>query len=305
LTGLQFTYQAEGRSSEALSTLEAFMNKKQSGIPQEELLMKKGDILFGQGDFSGAINEYQHVLNMNPGRSVQANAMRQLARSYELQNNIERSNSYYRKILDEFSDSETAPAAALALGNGLIKLKQYSEAVNTLKDFTSRYSDSPLKTEAGYQLGLAMMNVPDPESALQQFQTVIQASPEHLFADKSRLQIARIYLQQKKYSSSMDTLNALIERRNDDLAAEGLNMIAENYRGLKRYKDALQAYNDVIQQYKEYPVQVERARFGTGETYEQLRDRKQARAAYNEIIKAPVDPEVRKEAEQRLKKLRK
>ena len=176
--------------------------------------------------------------------------------------------------------------------------------MNTLKDFTTRYTDSPLKTEAGYQLGIAMMNIPDKEAALQQFQTVIQTSPEHLFADKSRLQIARVYLQQNKYSSSIDTLNALVERRSDDLAAEGINMIAENYRALKRYKDALQAYNDVIQQYKEYPVQVERARFGTGETYELLRDRKQARAAYNEIIKAPVDPEIRKEAEQRLKKLR-
>ena len=148
------------------------------------------------------------------------------------------------------------------------------------------------------------MNFPDKIEAMNQFQRVITLHPTEIFADRSRLQIARMHLVRKEYVAALDTLNGIVERRNDDLAAEALLLMGENYLSLKKPKDALQAFQDVVNQYAEFPLLVERGRLGAGECYERLRDRARARAMYQEIVKSGVDPGIRKDAQTRLKRMR-
>jgi TolA-binding protein len=305
LGGLQYTYEAEGKPAMAVAEIDTFLAKKPAGLPQEELLLRKGDILFGQGDFSGAVQEYKRLLSLKPDRVVRAKTLQQLGRAYELQNNPAQAMTYYQQVLSEFSDAENAPAVTLALGIVQVKNKQYRAAMTNLQNFDKRYPESPLTTEAKYHLGVALMNLPDERAAMAQFQSNIASSSENIFADRSRLQIARLHLNRKEYSASVDTLNTLVNRRSDDLAADGLLMIGEVYLAQKKFREALQAYHDVIQQYTDYPLQVERGRLGLGTTYEKMKDNKQARIAYQEILKSPVDLTVKTDVQQRLKKLRK
>lgn len=305
LSGLQYTYEAEGKPGQAIAEIDTFLTKKPAGMLQEELLLRKGDILFGQGDFNGAIQEYKRLLTLKPDRAVQAKTLQQLGRTYELQNNPSQAITYYQQALSGFSDAENAPAVTLALGIVQVKSKQYRAAIGNLQNFDRRYPESPLTTEAKYHLGVAQMNLPDEQAAMTQFRTIISSSQDNIFADRSRLQIARLHLNQKEYTTSIDTLNALVNRRSDDLAADGLLMIGDAYLAQKKFKEALQAYHDVIQQYTDFPLQVERGRLGLGGTYEKMKDHKQARIAYQEILKSPVDPVVKNDVEQRMKKLRK
>jgi tetratricopeptide (TPR) repeat protein len=304
LAGRQYTFQAEGKPQQALAEIDTILAKRPEGIPREELFSRKGDILFGEGDFAGAIKEYQQLPALKPSILVLAKAYYQMGRAYELQGNPAKAVQNYQKILNDAPESEYAPGAALALGIALGKTKQHAAAIRCLQDFDKRFPDSPLRTEAHYQLGLEFFLAADAARSMEEFQSVIRIAPENVFADRSRLQIARLHQWKKEYASSFDTLNALLARRSDDLAAEALLMIAENYAAQKKYKDALQSYNDIIQQYKDYPLQVEKARFGLGTTYEKMKDRKQARLNYQEIVKSPVDQAMKSEAEKRLKKIK-
>jgi TolA-binding protein len=301
LAGLQYTYQAQGKASQAIADIDTLLAKRPEGVSEPDLVLRKGDIFFGQGDFAGAIQAYQQVLGSRPETVTTVKALYQLGRAYDMEDNAPRAVGYYQQAA-AYRDAEQAPAAMLALGLAHLKMKQPKAAADDFVEFERRYPDSPLLTEARYQHGLALSGEPD--AAINQFQAVIAAYPNDVFADKSRLQIARLLLQKKNYRGSLDTLNALVERRNDDLAADGILLIAENYRAQRKYKDALQSYNDVIQQYTDLPLKVELARMGLGETYEKLGDRKQARSAYEEILKSPVDMAVKKDVEQRLKRLR-
>ncbi|HTK83297.1 MAG TPA: tetratricopeptide repeat protein, partial [Bacteroidota bacterium] len=306
LAGLQYSYEAEGKPAQAAAEIDTLLsNNKSDGIPQEELILRKGDIYFSQGEFSSAVTEYQRVLTLKPSRATNAKALYQLGRSYDMQNNPTRAISYYQQILTNFSDAENAPAVSLALALAHIKTRQFRAALVDLHSFDARYPESPLSTEVHFQQGIAYMSIPEYPNAVTEFQTVIGKQPDNLFADKARLKIADIHFQKKEYARSIDTLNALVGRRSDDLAADGLVMIGNNHFALKKYRDALQAYNDVVQQYKEFPLQVEKAHFGLAKTYEKLNDRKQARSEYQKILESPVDQSIKYESEQRLKKLRK
>ncbi len=305
LAGLQYTYQAEGRPGQALAVIDTFLTRKPAGIAEEELFLRKGDILFGQGNFGGSVQEYQRLLKLKPSPPVAARALHQLGRAYELQNDLAHAIQCYQKVVSDYSDAESAPAAALALGIAEMKTRQYRSAATALQAFDKRYPESPLSTEVHYQLGVALFTMADFEGALHEFDAVIGSASGNVFADRSRLQIARIYMQRKDYTTALDTLNALVNRRTDDIAADGLIVIGEIYATKKKFREALQAYHDVVEQYTDFPLQVERARWGLGQTYEKMKDRKQARLAYQEILKSPVDPAVKKDVEQRMKKLKK
>jgi TolA-binding protein len=306
LAGLQYTSQAQGKPGQAIAEIDTFLTQKPAGLSQEDLLLRKAGILFDEGDYAGALPEYQRLLSSKPRPEVGAKAQYQMGRIYELENNPSRAITFYQRVAGMDSvDNETRPAVALALGLAHLRLKQYRAAAEDLQGFDKRFPDSPLKVEAGYQLGIAQMNIPAYPAALTQFQSIIQSHPEDIFADRSRLQIGHIYLERKEYSSALDTLNVLVNKRGDDLAAEALVTIGDTYLAQKKFRDALQAYHDVIQQFTDYPIKVEKARFGLGQTYERMSDRKQARLAYQEILKSPVDPEVKASAEQRLRKLKK
>jgi tetratricopeptide (TPR) repeat protein len=304
LTGLQFTYQAQGKSTEALSTIEKYLGAKPSGISTEELILKKGDLLFGQNDYAGALHEYQRVLSLNPTRTVKAKTIHQLGRAYELQGDPQHAIASYEQIVSEFSETEDAPPAALALAIEYCKHKQYGAAVKMLEGFDRRFPDSPLAEEARYNLGLALNGDGRADEATGQFQSIIRQYPNDVFADRSRLAVARFHGIRKEYQAALDSLNIVVGHRGDDIAAEALVTIGDIYLSMKRYKDALQALNDVVAQYKDFPLFVERARLETGLCYERLHDPANARRAYQEIVKTPVDPDVKTEAQKRLKRLR-
>jgi TolA-binding protein len=304
LSGLEFTYRAEGKPNEAITAIEKYVSAKPAGANQEDLLLKKADILFDQSDFPAAIQEYQHILTMKPDRSQQVKALQQMGRGYELENNPSQAIPYYQQVVNDFSDVETAPSIALALGLAFIKTKQFSQAKDVFKSFEQKFPTSPLLLEAHYHLGMTMLELKDSTGGFNQFQSVIRQNPTDIFAERSRLQLASLHQRRRQYQASIDTLEGVVTRRNDDLAAEALLIMGDDYLMMKRNGDALQAFLDVIEQYTEFNLQVERAKLGAGDAYTHLMEKKKAKKLYQEIIASPVNPDMKKEAQARLKRLR-
>lgn len=303
VSGLQFTYEAEGKPAGTLAALDTLLAEKAVSVTPEELIARKGDILISQNDYTGAITEYGKILTMKPSPAVAARALRQLGRSYEMENNLSQAVVYYNRVLAEYPDAEVAPQTALALGTAHLRMKEFRRAASALESLERRYPQSPLILEARYSRGLALAELEDSAGALVEYGTVITQHPADVVADRSRLRVAEILSGHRQYAAAIDTLSVVAERRSDELAAEALHQIGRNYLALKRAKDALQAFTDLIRQYTDFPLWTDRAHLGSGDAYRMLDERKQARASYEEAAKS-TDPDVRKTAQERLKKVR-
>jgi TolA-binding protein len=305
LSGLQYTNNAQGKPTAAIPEIDQVLRQNPSGERQNELEMKKADILFDQGDFASALSEYQKILRGSPPKDLKGKALYQMGRAFDLNENPQRAAEYYERLITEAPETDLAPTAMLALGLCRIKLKNYSQAIQILGDFSRRYPESPLQPEVRYQTGVAMMNAPEKGRAIAQFHDLITLYPDDIFADRSRLRMAELYQEDKKNQTAVDTLAGILGRRSDDLAADALLKIGDSYYAMNKIKDAMQAYNDIVRQYPDYPRSVERAKRGLAIAYERQHDRKRARTLYEEIAKSTTDAALRKEAEGKLRKLRK
>ncbi len=305
INGLQFTYQAQGKSAEALAAIDAIISDQSEAGGTEELLLRKGDILFGQGSFGQAAIEYLKVLNLQTDRTVRVKALFQLGRSFEFENNHKKAIEFFELVYTEFPESEHAPSSILAIGYLYQKVKQWRESIAQFNNLAERYPNSSLIWEAQYNAGISLLSLKETANARKVFDRVITQAPVNdFFAHRSRLQVARMLQTLKQYNASNDTLTIIISRLSDDIAVEALLLMGENYLLLKRPKDALEAFNQVVEGFAQYPALLERALLGSGECYERLNDRTKAREAYQLIVNNPIDSIVKKDAEDRLRRLR-
>lgn len=304
--GLQFTYRAQGRAREAVAAIEELVSKRATqAVGSEELLMQKADILFDQGEFGQAATEYLRILDLQPADSLKARVLFQLGRIYVLENNPAKATSCFTQIAMSFPQSDVAPPALLSLGLLAARQSQWNLAMVHFRQFEERYPNSPLRWEAEYNIGVAQLGLKNNQAARAQFQKVIQTAPrDEVFADRSRLQIARMHQSEKQYAPAIDTLTDIVSRRDDDIAAEALLLMGEVYLGLKKPSDALQSFTRVVEGFSTFPLLVERGLLGSGECYERLNDRAQAREMYTRVVASAMDPLIKKDAEERLKRLR-
>lgn len=305
INGLQFAYQAQGKSAEAISVIEDLISKQNNLSGSEELLIRKADLLFEQGNFGQAASEYLKILSMQANESISSKAIFQLGRCFEYENNTQKAIEYFDLVIKKYPNSEYAPRSIISLVYLLHRQKKYKESISYLELFETNYTNSPLIWEARYNLGMVLLNQKETEKARKQFERVIaQAPANEVFAFRSRLQIARMLQSRKLYSASNDTLTIIIQNLSDDITAEALLLMGENFLLLKDPKSALDAFNQVVEGFGNYPILVERALLGSGECYEKLKDRAQARKVYQQILQNPIDPAVKKDAEERLRRLR-
>jgi hypothetical protein len=59
-----------------------------------------------------------------------------------------------------------------------------------------------------------------------------------------------------------------------------------------------------MESFANVPVFVERAMMGAGECYERLNDRTRAREMFTKVLETTADPQVKKDAEERLRRMR-
>lgn len=305
INGLQFTYQAQGRGREAVAAIDTLIAGRSNAGGKEDLVLQKADILFGQGDFGQAAMEYLRTLELRPSNSVKARALHQLGRIYEFEHNHTVAASFFERVAAEFPESELAPTSLLSLGNMSMKQSQWTAAITRFVQFEERYSASPLLWEALYNVGVCHTHLKNMDAARKQFEKVIERAPtDEVFADRSRLQIARMLQSRKQHAAAIDALLNVVQRRDDGLSAEALLLMGENYLALKKPADALEAFSQAVEGFAQYPLLVERGLLGSGECYERLNDRTRARSAYDKVVATAIDPAIKKDAQDRLRRLR-
>jgi len=304
--GLQFTYRAQGRAREAIAALEEIVSKTaHKATASVDLLMQKADILFDQGESAQAAIEYLRILDLQPADSLKARVLFQLGRIYELENNLPRATSYFHEIVMSFPQTDVAPPSLLSLGLLAARQNQWNLAMAHLRQFEERYPNSPLRWEAEYNIGVAQLELKNHRAAHAQFQKVIESAPrDDVFADRSRLQLARLHQNAKQHAAAIDTLSDIVARRDDDIAAEALLLMGEVYLALKKPSEALQSFSRVVEGFSTYPLLVERGLLGSGECYERLNDRARAREMYAKVAETAVDPAIKNDAEDRLRRLK-
>lgn len=317
LDAVRFTLVAMGRGEEALAVIEEFQAKNPDRLPADSLAFRKATIVLEEGDIDGAIARYRRLIADYPESPLVPDAMFQIGRAHEYRGDNDSALLFYRDVATRFPG---APAAHTALidGAGLrLRLERWDDAMRDYREFLQRYPSSDRKVEAHYGLARIDLARGDTADAATGFQVILDSAgiqravdssggaDQDLFTDRSRIELARIRFAGRAYERALELLAAVIARRRDDLAAESLLLRSEVLIATRDYSGALAELRRLTTEFDDYPDFVEPGLFRLGNLYELLTNYEAARVAYSQLVQQTQDPELRSNAEARLKGMRK
>ncbi len=157
---------------------------------------------------------------------------------------------------------ETAARAALTLdeqletrlkaGDSYWMEKKYEQALSAYNAAAVADPKNKLAPQAAFQAALCLNLLNREDVALPHFKQIIKRYPFDEFADKSRLEIGRIYVRQGEWEKAMETYK-FIDRSDakDQLKADALTRMAIIYYKTADYEEAYKLFNTIRAKFPE------------------------------------------------------
>jgi TolA-binding protein len=308
LDAIKFSLNGLGRGIEAVAIIDSFQIRNPNRIPADSLNFRKAMIILDQGDFNGAIPLLAKLAEDYPQSPLAPEAMVQIGHAYD---NLQKPDSAliaYRNTIEHYPTSAAAGSALVEVATIKLNASEWSEAADAFTQYLAQYHDSERVNEARYGVATAKLAMSDTAAALEQLETVLDSGDtkeEDLFLDKSRITAARIYAARGRADRAIDLLASVVARRMDDVAAEALLYRSELLMKGNDLSTALAELRRLTTDFSSFTEYAEPGMLLMGRVYEDLTNYAAARDTYTQLIAQTQDPAIKKEAEGRIKKLKK
>lgn len=126
--------------------------------------------------------------------------------------NYNKSIDYSKKLLANHPKSKWVDDAYLMWARGLLGRDDPLQTVTMLKDFTAKYPESPIASEATFFLGVAHRSARQYTEAIAAFETFLEHSPKHDLAPYALYERARSLRALKRPGEAADALSLMLDR---------------------------------------------------------------------------------------------
>jgi TolA-binding protein len=295
-----------GRGRDAVAIIDSFMVRNPNRIAADSLTLRKGNIIFEQGEYAEAIAIYRGLTVQYPESGLYPEALYRMGQSYEYLGQRDSAMILYNDVATRFPKSGAGPKALIDMADLKLRSANWNGAIGDLERFIGGYPESERLAEARFGLGRARLMLGDTAAAMTQWQMVLDSSraDDEVFTDKSRIALARIYWHRAEGDSAIALLAPVVSRRLDDLAAEALLLQGEILLKSNDLSGALAELKRLTTSFTDFPEYTEPGMLLLGQVYEQLTNLTAARDTYSKLIAQTTDAQLKKDAEARLAKLR-
>ena len=302
LKGIQYCLVAQGKSSEAVSVIESYVEENPSSPNKEQLELNKAELLFSQKLFQEAAQAYRSFASRYPQSNFRAQALYWQGRSLQEAGNIADAARAYL-------DAADVPNAAMNIkGNALLesariylKLKDYEQSFRVLDRAEKDLAGSEFSSVVPYVKGLVFYENGASDDAKAKFEFVISQFGSTGEADKSRIGLVRIALKEKDVATAQILAQQVATSRTDEVGAEAQYLSGLTYAESGDWQNAITAFLRVRYVFPSHERWLAKANIGLGKAYEQMKDISKAKEAYQQVLKVYNSGEDFEEASRRLK----
>ena len=209
LTGLQYTLNVQGRSSEAAAAVRAFVDANPGGADTAALQYQMAEVAFQSGDLGGAVDALLRFQREYPRDERSPAARLLLARAYEGLGRSPDAAAQYRALLDGPGDADERPEAALRYGRLLLADERPAEAYDVFAALESTAPNGLVAAEALLGQGRALLAQSRPDEAARRLTTALTAAAGQPLGREVRFTLAQTYEAQNRPEAALEEYAAL------------------------------------------------------------------------------------------------
>jgi len=215
--------------------------------------MGLGTAYIGNGNQMKAIESFWVITQKYPRSAVASRSLIELGSIYYAREDYQQAESVFNRVISEYKQSDE-------LFKGYLELAKSQEALRKYDEAKRNYN-----------------------------QVIIQFSSD-IIADRARVNLGKIFLEEGAGDQSLDLFKMVISRRTDELAAEAKYFIGIVYKNKEDYQSAYEHLRGVTYIYPRYDTWATRGLLEAGFCLEKRNMLIDAQKIYEEVLaKHPND----------------
>ncbi|NJD21972.1 MAG: tetratricopeptide repeat protein [Melioribacter sp.] len=303
VSGIQYSYVAKEQPDEAIKFIDQFISSNPNSKYSDQIFFKKGDLYYSIQDYNSAIRSYKEFITNYPNSSLIPNAYYWIGKSAANMKDETEAINNFNFAKSRSLKSEIGISSVLELARIYSDKKQYSSAVNVLKEASDAVPTSNRVPELLYQQGVNQVKDNKIDEASSTFDQIINYYEGSIFVSKAKVELGVIELQKNNYENAQALFKEVSEKRTDDIGAE-----AQYYYGVLLYnqnkiEDAITSLVRVRSVFAAYDEWYTKSLLKLGDCYIKLKDKKQAREMYRAVLSRHDSGEFADEAKKKIKQL--
>ncbi len=303
VSGIQYAYVAKEQPENAINFIDQFINANPASKYNDQLFFKKGDLYYSIQKYDQAIIIYKEFVAEYTESTLIPNAYYWIGKSAANMKNEGEAIDNFTRAKTRAPKSDIGISSAVELANIYSNRKQYSDAVNVLKETSDAVPTSNRVAELLYLQGINEVKDNKTKEASATFEQIINYYEGSIFVAKSKVEWGMLLLQQKNYDGAQVLLKDVGENRTDDIGAQ-----AQYYYGVllfnqNKIEDAISALVRVRSVYAAYDEWYSKSLLKLGDCYVKLKDTKQAREMYRAVLAKHPTGELATEAKRKMNQL--
>jgi len=253
-------------------------NNPQSGT-NDQLRYRQAESLVQSGDYIKAIEKLEQYIRISNNSELLPDAHLNLAKAYSETQRSAKAEESYKTLLEEYTDSDEAAEALIALGKMTLAENNYQNSF----DYYSRLLEkgSAYRVEAYTGMGNARIGMGRVEDARQQYQSALEIDGSF---DAAKVGLAKAALQQENYEEALQHLSPVAEANTTAVGAEAQYLLGVTFQEQGEFQQALDEYANVQVLYEFYDRWVAKSLLKSGEAYIQLGNNSQARKVLQSLM---------------------
>ncbi len=304
LNGEQYCLVAQGKQQEAAQVMDNYIKGNPGSTIGEDLALKKGDILLGQGNFTGAEIQYREFVAKYPKSKNLATALFWEAKCLRANNKLGDAAATLESAIKTEGALPGIVARSLYEASEIYTdQKHYDKAFAALTRIEKEFKDSEVYPDALYQMGNLYIENGNLLDAKGQFELTISKFPSSTAAIKGRLGMVRIDIANNDYPTAEDRAKEIAMTRTDEFGAEAQYLLGIAFSSAKDLKNAATALLRVKYVFPSYDRWVAKSYVALGDVYVATQDSRRAKTSYQNALKFKQETETVAEARKRLESL--
>jgi tetratricopeptide (TPR) repeat protein len=205
------------------------------------------------GDFAGAENQFQQILERFAGQSVAPQSLFLKALSYAERREPQVAEKLFRSFISQNRTHEWTGKAYEKLGDCYRDLEEHKRSIDAYSQASERAADALDKVHAEYKLGMSYQAVKNQRRAAAAFRRVIEAAESKNIQERvaqAHYRIADMRFKKKDYDKALEMyVRATRKYPAYEDTPWGLFQIGTIYKQLGKYEKAIETYKTLMKQY--------------------------------------------------------
>lgn len=256
-----------------------------------EAYLGKGNICYLTGDYAGAADAYQKIVDVFLNAPQRADEVEKayfgLAWAYLKMGDIDASIRNFKIIKDKTTNRIVKVSALTQIGDAYQDAGQFDKAIGVYDEVLKDYPQSPYTDYAQYRQGIALLRMGNIEAATLSFQSLQANFPSSRYVDDIRYYLAVAYFKKGDWAAARDQISLFLKGspKASEFMAEAEYILALSHFNSFDYAKALQSFQRILKDYPQQSAMVKDSEFWIAKCYHKMERGEDAIKQFTDVIR--------------------